>query len=328
LPPLVSVLIVSYNHERFIGEAIESVLKQKTSFEFEVVIADDCSKDATVSIIQQFSREYPNIIQPFFNPQNLGVQNNCIKILPHCKGQYLAICDGDDYWLDDLKLQKQVDFLNQHPQHSMCFSNAYNFFEDGRKIDYLRKHFQIEIKKEYSWQDLLGNNFIPSGTILYRKKYFPLTGEKGLFFNEVMKEIYAPDGFWNLLFALNGTVAFQDEYYSVRRVHKKGLVSTKSANEKFKRVIADLRTLKKYPFNDLVKEKLEERSLERMMDYGDYLFYSDQFVAARKTIWRIFRKGKKLDQQPIGLINFLRKYKYFKYANWLNDLILNLRSVR
>jgi glycosyltransferase involved in cell wall biosynthesis len=108
---LVSIAMITYNHEPYIKQAIESIIRQKTTFKIELVLGEDCSKDATRSICEQYALQYPSIIKLLPSLANLGVTPNFIRTLKACSGDYIALCEGDDYWTDPLKLQKQVDFL-------------------------------------------------------------------------------------------------------------------------------------------------------------------------------------------------------------------------
>src|SRR5690349_6525722 len=114
-PVKVSVAMISYNHERFIAQAIESVLSQRVKFPYEIVIGDDHSTDATPSIIADFHRRYPDKIVPFLREKNLGMAPNFMQILASCGGQYVALLEGDDFWTSKDKLQRQVDFLDANP---------------------------------------------------------------------------------------------------------------------------------------------------------------------------------------------------------------------
>jgi glycosyltransferase involved in cell wall biosynthesis len=118
--PKVSVCMMTYNHERFIAQAIESVLEQKTSFDLELVIGEDCSTDGTRKIVAEYARKYPEKIKAMFRETNLGMTANGIQTLRECRGRYIALLEGDDYWTDPLKLQKQVDFLDVHPTCTAC----------------------------------------------------------------------------------------------------------------------------------------------------------------------------------------------------------------
>lgn len=131
--PLVSVCIRSYNQERFISDAIESVLKQCTGYPFEIIISDDCSKDKTIEIIRDYLEKYPNIIRVITSDSNVGGPNNLRRVIEASDAKYIICLDGDDYFISEKKLQKQVDFLETHPEYSACFHNTMNVSEDGKE---------------------------------------------------------------------------------------------------------------------------------------------------------------------------------------------------
>ena len=118
--PTVSISCITYNHEKYIKDAITGFLMQKTDFPIEIVISDDCSTDSTLSIVQDYCRSHPDQIRLMANERNIGVVPKFSQAIGACKGKYIALCEGDDYWIDPLKLQKQVDFLEAHPECSIC----------------------------------------------------------------------------------------------------------------------------------------------------------------------------------------------------------------
>ncbi len=118
---MVSVSMLVYNHERWVAKAIESVLMQKTTFRYELIIAEDSSTDNSKNIIEKYARAYPNIIRAYYNPVNLGMDLNEQKNDARVRGKYYAILEGDDYWTDPYKLQMQVDFLENNPEYSGCY---------------------------------------------------------------------------------------------------------------------------------------------------------------------------------------------------------------
>lgn len=113
--PKVSVICTNYNKGKWIADAIDSFLRQKTSFEFEIILVDDCSTDESIDIIRNYGQRYPDKIRTFFNSENQGIAKTWVAICKEARGQYIARCDGDDYWIDDEKLQKQVDLLETTP---------------------------------------------------------------------------------------------------------------------------------------------------------------------------------------------------------------------
>ena len=121
--PLVSICTTTYNREKYIGEAIESCMMQKTNFPFEMVISDNCSTDKTVEIIESYIQKFPGKIRLLKSDKNYGLMLNYIKSIEAGTGKYIADCDGDDYWTDENKLQMQVDFLEANPDFVMCFTN-------------------------------------------------------------------------------------------------------------------------------------------------------------------------------------------------------------
>ena len=133
----VSVIVHTYNHEKYIRQTLDSILNQQVNFEFEVIVGDDASPDSTPKIIQEYQHKFPDIIKPLLHPKNLGGygKGNTLATLAVCKGQYIAAMDGDDYWTNPLKLQKQADFLDNNSDFVSCFHNAIIHFEDGSHPD-------------------------------------------------------------------------------------------------------------------------------------------------------------------------------------------------
>ena len=139
--PMVSVWMITYNHEEFITEAIDGVLMQQTNFQIELIIGEDCSTDKTAEIIKAYQEKHPEIIKARFNKPNIGMMPNVIKTLEECTGKYIALCEGDDYWTDPLKLQKQVDFLENNGGYSGCFHDTEVKYIDSLKNNILFSDF-------------------------------------------------------------------------------------------------------------------------------------------------------------------------------------------
>lgn len=132
--PFVVVWMVTYNHEKYIGQAIESIMMQQTNFDFKLLIGEDCSRDKTREICQTFQTKYPAKIELICNLENLGATANAVKTYQRClesNAKYIALCEGDDYWTDPLKLQKQVGFLEKNQKHSGCFHYTHEVNESG-----------------------------------------------------------------------------------------------------------------------------------------------------------------------------------------------------
>ena len=121
---LCTVCVISYNQERFIQQTLDSILSQKTDFRFELLISDDASKDNTQKIIKEYELQYPNIIRNISRSKNVGSQINFYSTMEEAKGKYIALCEGDDYWIDSNKLQKQVTFLEENPEYGLIYARA------------------------------------------------------------------------------------------------------------------------------------------------------------------------------------------------------------
>jgi glycosyltransferase involved in cell wall biosynthesis len=162
---IVSVFILTYNQEQFIAQTIESILMQKTNFKFQLVIGEDCSKDSTRTICENYVVKYVDRIKllPALE-KNIGLINNYMRTIAECNGKYIAICDGDDYWIDDYKLQKQVDFLEQNPDYSIVYTALQRLFPNGEIKEY---NYHLN-KRVLNFDDLIFDNFIHSVTALFK----------------------------------------------------------------------------------------------------------------------------------------------------------------
>ena len=135
---MVSVLCTAYNHEPYIRTCLDGMVNQETDFAYEILINDDVSTDGTAAIIREYAARYPDKIRPFFPEKNLysqGINVYDAYFFPNARGKYTAICEGDDYWTDPTKLQRQVDFLEAHPDYSACVHDTELLFCDGARPD-------------------------------------------------------------------------------------------------------------------------------------------------------------------------------------------------
>lgn len=167
----VSVLCTAYNHEDYIREALEGFVCQKTNFDYEVIVHDDASTDRTAEIIAEYAQRYPDLIKPIYQKENQYSQhvNLYVQILlPAAKGQYIAMCEGDDYWIDENKLQLQVDFLDQHPECSACVHNSYMLDMRTRKETVMYPGTDRNINTESVLKD--GNSeYYQTASLVFRK---------------------------------------------------------------------------------------------------------------------------------------------------------------
>lgn len=164
--PLVSVRTSTYNHEKYIRQCIEGILMQKTTFQFEYIIGEDCSTDGTMAIVKEYAQKYPDLIRVVTDDVNVGMKNNGLRCIERCRGKYMAACEGDDWWTDPYKLQKQVDFLESHPDYLMC-TTSYSSF---RMKDGLVKEGKTEGKGvDITMWKLMKKNPIGTLSALYRR---------------------------------------------------------------------------------------------------------------------------------------------------------------
>ncbi len=220
----VSINITTYNHSKFIGKCLESVLVQKTNFPFEIILGEDESTDGTREICKEYAKMYPGKIRLFLRCRKdvkyldgkaIG-RFNFIENLKECKGQYIALLEGDDYWTDPYKLQKQVDLMESNPSLSICFHKAFLLKGDGIEEDGLNR----DTKALSGLKDLIKGNFIRTCTVLYRKEALePLPAS---FYKSPVG-----DYFLHILASLKGDIGFINEFMAVYRIHDQGIWENK-----------------------------------------------------------------------------------------------------
>lgn len=171
--PLVSVVTITYNHEPFIAKAIEGVLMQQVGFPIEYIIAEDCSTDGTRKICEEYAAKYPDLIHLIVSEQNVGPKENERRAFAATRGKYIAFCEGDDYWTEPLKLQRQVDFMEAHPDYSVCFHGLKRIYdndeisENTMNLDRCKNGFDV---MDITSKDYLDNKYdIMSLTMFLRK---------------------------------------------------------------------------------------------------------------------------------------------------------------
>lgn len=218
--PLVSVAMITYNHEPFIARAIEGVLRQRTDFPFELVIGEDASTDATREICQHYQRRYPDVIRILWASENVSrdCSGNFYRTCQKCRGKYVALCEGDDYWTDPDKLQLQVDYLEEHPECAICFHPVRVVWTDGIHPDgFLPKHPERYVRRILGLRELLSGNFISTNSVVYR------WNADGRVLTDF--PVYELPGDWmlSLLHARMGNIGFINRCMAVYNRHGNGL---------------------------------------------------------------------------------------------------------
>jgi glycosyltransferase involved in cell wall biosynthesis len=225
--PKVSVLILTYNHEKFIAQTLESALDQSVDFPYEILVSDDYSTDATRQILTHYQQQHPDKIRLLLNEQNLGMHQNFCQAFFACTGQYIAMLEGDDYWTSSEKLQKQVNFLDRHPDFSLCFHDSWVVHEKGQWDD--RQYCPEDLEAFPTLERLFAVNFIPTAAVMYRRgvvRELP----KGLFTLKMM------DWPLHLLHAQQGQMGYLNEIMSAYRIHAAGVWSSLSEAKRIKEI--------------------------------------------------------------------------------------------
>ena len=167
----VSVIVLTYNHGPYIRQALDSILEQKTTFSYEILVGDDASTDATGEIVRQYGEKYPNRVRAFIREKNLGATRNLYELFLQARGKYIASCEGDDYWCDPNKLQRQVDFLESHPDHSGCTHDCRIVDEKGEPLPDQVLPW-VCTKEEYTLRDFKGIYLPGQAAALVHRNFF------------------------------------------------------------------------------------------------------------------------------------------------------------
>ena len=212
---LVSISCITYNHARFLRRCFDGFLSQVTNFNYEILVHDDCSTDGTIEIIKEFSNKYPELIKPIFEDENqfsLGKPiGTSVWNLPRAKGKYIAICEGDDYWTDSYKLQKQVDFLERNKGYGLCYTDYSLRDEHLRLVQ--ASCFRNGKHRSLSFEDhLVNQGYIAPMTWLFSK--------------EVFSKFNPPKHFFDRSFAIaleffhNSKIGYIEDDTAVHVIHK------------------------------------------------------------------------------------------------------------
>jgi len=214
--PKLSVCFITYNHEKFIRQALESVLMQQCDFDFEVVIGNDCSTDGTTRIVEEFAAAYPGKIRLNIFEKNVGMTANWLSTISACKGEYIAMLEGDDYWTDVHKLQKQVVFLDGNPSYSLVAHDLGVVKEAGVTADDFLLHFTED--RSFTLEDCITMPiFLQTSSFVFRRSMLTPFG------SWVDKRVKSIDCVVYYMLAAQGPVYYMAEKMSVYRMHVAGI---------------------------------------------------------------------------------------------------------
>lgn len=220
---MVSICCLAYNHEKYLRKALESFVMQQTDFDYEVIVHDDASTDGTIRIIQEYAQKYPDIIKPIFQKENQhskGIKISATFVYPAAQGKFIALCEGDDYWTDPLKLQKQVDYMQAHPDCRLCFTNG-RYIRHGqlaeRVIPYVKRSLKVYRSgdADYDMGQMALLDHVPTASLLFYREdicnYPPMPGN-----------VYTGDTFIRLYLTSLGYAHCIDEDTCVYRLNVPG----------------------------------------------------------------------------------------------------------
>lgn len=258
--PVVSISCLTYNHAPYIRECMEGFLKQETTFPFEVLIHDDCSTDGTIDIINEYASKRPDIIFPLFEKENQyssgKPSGTAVWNYPRARGKYLALCEGDDYWTDPYKLQKQVIFLESHPEVGMCYTRVERLNQSSGKI------IDEWGGSAETFEDLIKKNTVPTLSTCFRLSLY----------KEYIDEVEPSRKNWLmgdypmwLYFALKNKIKFIDDVSGCYRILKESASHSKSITKRYT-FDKSFKSIAEYFLktnSDIVKAEVIEKFLEK-----------------------------------------------------------------
>ena len=223
--PFVSIIMATFNSHSFIQKALDSVCAQQCNFDVEILIGDDMSNDNTSQILKAYSKKHPEI-RVFWRTENIGAAQNYLLLLRETRGKYLALLDGDDYWTDPMKLQKQVDFLETHPEFIGCTHKFKVVNEKDKAIAKLRISF-VKERQRFSFKDFKGHYLPGQPSTFLRKNIF--LERKNIDLLEKYAFLKLTDRFSMALFLSYGDFGLIKETMSVYRVVEQSITSSEKA---------------------------------------------------------------------------------------------------
>ena len=300
----VSVLIITYNHEKYIAQAIESVLMQKTDFRYELIIGEDCSTDGTGEIVREYGRKRPEIVHAPLRERNIGARRNFRRIFAAARGKYIALLEGDDYWTSPQKLQAQADLLDAHPETSLCGHRSVWHYENGAQPDRVPSEIPGGF---YELADILERNLFHTGSAMFRRVI------------DAVPDWHAPLYMGDLpLFvtlAQYGNICLLPESMGVYRLHGGGVwtgvddVRKESANQQMFQAFYDNLDPKYRPL-------LRKRLLACSFNLGLAGFTAQQPDLTRKCLRECLKLSGVFEFVPQKLLLAFKGYCWWALVGW------------
>lgn len=296
---LVSIVSLAYNHAPFIRQCLDGFVMQKTNFNFEVLIHDDASMDETADIIREYEKKYPDIIKPIYQTENQyskGVKILADILFPSAKGRYIALCEGDDYWTDPYKLQKQVDFLEANPDYVMCSHNFKVYHEEKKTfiIDSYYDNYSEQKNCTYTLDEYFNLWYTQPLTCIFRN---------GSYLNKIphKKYKYFRDNIFFYYVLKEGKGILMSEIMAAYRKHSNGIFS---GNSKINNHHIEADNLL-----NLYKIEKDKRSFNKL------IFHEREYI-----YWNIAQKGKM--QALKELVTFLLRVPLHVGLNLIKSILL------
>lgn len=307
--PLVSVCCVTYNHEKYIENALKGFLIQETTFPFEIIVYDDASTDGTVEIIKKIVSKYPNIVKPVLqlkNQYSICSSNPAIIALANCKGKYIAWCEGDDYWISQDKLEMQAEVLKTHVDVSMVFSSAIQ--KQAGKKDWIRNKYDktgiIDITME--WVLKKGGGFYPTASVMFRSNIL-IDPPKWLWLHTTADYPLA------LLCRTHGKFFYLDEPLIVYNCHENSVSHAKHSqsietlNQAIKKRSIELSFLKSLQIHGIVNSDKLQKELMNQIEYSFCRLLASNGILLLTESFSHLRQIQKIKAILLYFKSFLKK---------------------
>jgi len=314
---VVSVCITAYNHGKYIAQALDSILMQEVDFKYEIVVGEDCSTDNTRQILLAYKKKYPDKLKLLLHEKNMGAQKNVIAILNNCSGKYIAMLDGDDYWIDPKKLQIQIDLMEKNPDCHMSFHPAEARIDNAETGKVIAKH--TNKNKIFTTSEVIlgGGGFAPTASTVFHREVIDNLPD---FFEETP----VGDYYLQILGSVHGGALYIDRVMSVYRLGIEGSWSHSMINididKKVKIHHAYMKALN--DMNIYLNKKYQNEIVQKRSRYYYYIavFYlkNNMFKEFKKNIESSF------NTYPFRSLPYLFLY----YLRFFPRLILNLQKIK
>lgn len=291
---MVSILCLAYNHEKYIKDALDSFINQNVNFKYEIIINDDCSTDSTAQIIKEYAERYPQIIKPIFQKENQYSKHRRMLIdilMPQANGKYFAICEGDDYWTDTSKLQKQFDFMEANTEYSMCVSNAFIVDSNKYKVGEINT---VNDSSTLTCNDFIlgGGEYVATNSIFSRMEYIE---QLPTYFND-----FSIDYLWQIFLSSMGKTYCFKEPMVAYRINTGSSWTDKIMNDESKNININKEIVKKLKeidectnkkYDDAITKKITELQFNIFYLENDFeMMKQEPYLSYKKKL----QKGKKI----------------------------------